>query len=230
MSAGKTLQSLKTSIATVTDTWATAAGVQSPARSERLGRTLVGLSALLAVALTFFPLGSSLFVIPFAAFTVGAIGLLVPGVGRRRTLLGRDVWSKAGGFERLLSTDSAKDRFDFSGKRELYTAFIPFAVAFDCADRWARKYEKATGAEAPIPSWYGGGTSSGHALVLRRLRRLLLQLRVILVIVHLRLLRDPVVVLLRWRRRRWWRRRWRRRRWRRFLVSQYSSPIEERTP
>ena len=151
MSAGKTLQSLKTSIATVTDTWATAAGVQSPAKSERLGRTLVGLSALLAVALTFFPLGSSLFVIPFAAFTVGAIGLLVPGVGRRRTLLGRDVWSKAGGFERLLSTDSAKDRFDFSGKRELYTAFIPFAVAFDCAERWARKYEKATGAEAPIP-------------------------------------------------------------------------------
>ena len=163
VSAGSKLQSLKTSIGTVTDTWATAAGVQSPSSSERLGRTLVGLSALLAVVLTFFPLGSSLYVIPFAAFTVGAIGLLVPGVGRRRTLLGRDIWSKAGGFERLLSTDSAKDRFDFSGKKELYTAFIPFAVAFECADRWARKYEKATGQEAPTPMWYSGGTGSSHS-------------------------------------------------------------------
>jgi hypothetical protein len=162
ISAGKTLQAVKTSLSSVTDAWATAAGVQKRSGAEQLGRILVVLAVVAAGALTFMASSSSLFVIPFAAFAVGGAGLLVPGVGRRRTLLGRDVWSRAGGFERLLSTDSAKERFDFSGKKELYTAFIPFAVAFNCADTWARRYEQATGEVAPVPVWYGGGSSSGH--------------------------------------------------------------------
>ncbi|MFL6090329.1 MAG: DUF2207 domain-containing protein [Aeromicrobium sp.] len=161
VAAGKTLQAVKTSLASVTDAWATAAGIQKTSGAEQLGRILVGFSVVAAGALTFMA-SSSLFVIPFAAFVVGGAGLLVPGVGRRRTLLGRDVWSRAGGFERLLSTDSAKERFDFSGKKELYTAFIPFAVAFNCAENWARKYEQATGEVAPIPIWYGGGYASNQ--------------------------------------------------------------------
>ncbi|HJR90472.1 MAG TPA: DUF2207 domain-containing protein [Aeromicrobium sp.] len=160
--AGQTLKSVQTSLSNVTDAWATAAGVQKPAGSETLGRVLVILSAVAAAALVWMS-STSLFVIPFAAFAVGGAGLLVPGVGRRRTLLGRDVWSRAGGFERLLSTDSAKERFDFSGREELYTAFIPFAVAFNCADTWARKYEQATGQVAPIPAWYGGRYASDHS-------------------------------------------------------------------
>jgi hypothetical protein len=161
VSAGQTLKSVQSSLATITDAWATAAGVQKPAASETLGRVLVVVFAGVAGALTWMA-STSLFVIPFAAFVVGGVGLLTKGVGRRRTLLGRDVWSRAGGFQRLLSTSSAKDRFDFSGRKELYTAFIPFAVAFDCADTWARKYEQETGEAAPVPLWYGGGHSSGH--------------------------------------------------------------------
>lgn len=162
ISAGKSLQAVKTSLASVTDAWATAAGVQKHSAAEQLGRILVVISIIAAGALTFMVASSSLLVIPFAAFVVGGAGLMVAGVGRRRTLLGRDVWSRAGGFERLLSTDSAKERFDFSGKKEVYTAFIPFAVAFNCADTWARKYEQATGETAPVPVWYGGGTTSTH--------------------------------------------------------------------
>ncbi|HUS22536.1 MAG TPA: DUF2207 domain-containing protein [Aeromicrobium sp.] len=162
ISAGQALKTVQSSLATITDAWATAAGVQKPAGSETLGRILVILAAVAAVALTWMVSSTSLFVIPFAAFVVGGAGLLTRGVGRRRTLLGRDVWSRAGGFQRLLSTESAKERFDFSGRKELYTAFIPFAVAFDCADTWARKYQQETGEPAPIPLWYGGGYSSGH--------------------------------------------------------------------
>ena len=156
ISAGQELKTVQSTVAKITDAWATAAGVQKPAGSETLGRILVVVSAVAAVALTWMA-STSLFVIPFAAFVVGGAGLLTHGVGRRRTLLGRDVWSRAGGFQRLLSTDSAKERFDFSGKKELYTAFIPFAVAFDSAEAWARKYEQETGEPAPIPVWYGGG-------------------------------------------------------------------------
>jgi uncharacterized membrane protein YgcG len=165
VAAGQSLKAVQSSLASVTDTWATAAGVQSPSGIETLGRLLVCGAGIAAVALTFFSPASSLWVMPFAAFTVGGAGLLVPGVGRRRTLLGRDVWSRAGGFERLLSTDSAKERFDFSAKKELYTAFIPYAVAFDCANTWAKKYEQEMNEPAPVPVWYGGGYgSSGHSL------------------------------------------------------------------
>ena len=157
--AGQDLKTVQSTVANITDAWATAAGVQKTAGGETLGRIAVILSAVAAAALTWMA-STSLFVIPFTAFVIGGAGLLTHGVGRRRTLLGRDVWSRAGGFQRLLSTDSAKERFDFSGKKELYTAFIPFAVAFDCADTWARKYQQETGEPAPIPVWYGGGQTS----------------------------------------------------------------------
>ena len=65
--------------------------------------------------------------------------------GHRRTRAGRDLWSRVGGFRRMLATPSSKERFDFSGRKELYTAYIPWAVAFDCADEWAAKYRTEIG-------------------------------------------------------------------------------------
>ena len=74
------------------------------------------------------------------SFAVGGTSLMATGSGTSRTRAGRDLWSRVGGFRRMLSTPSSKQRFDFSGRKELYTAYIPWAVAFDCADEWAAKY------------------------------------------------------------------------------------------
>ena len=97
-------------------------------------------------------------------FAVFAIELLRPGAGTRRTAAGRDLWSRIGGFRRILATPSAEERFDFSGRKELYTAYIPWAVAFGVADEWAEKYRIETGEEPPAPSYasayhgYAGGS------------------------------------------------------------------------
>ena len=64
------------------------------------------------------------------------------------------VWSQAGGFERLLSTPSAEDRFDFAARKDLFIAYVPYAVAFGVADKWAEKYRVSTQSEPPIPGWY----------------------------------------------------------------------------
>ena len=56
----------------------------------------------------------------------------------------------------MLSTPSSKERFDFSGRQELYTAYIPWAVALDCADEWAEKYRTEMGAEPPVPAYFAG--------------------------------------------------------------------------
>ena len=65
-----------------------------------------------------------------------------------------DLWSQAGGFHRMLATESAESRFDFAARKDLYTAYIPFAVAGGAAALWAAKYQTATGQLPPQPDWY----------------------------------------------------------------------------
>ncbi len=157
VSAGQTLSSVGTTVGTSVKRWAQQDGLLAGHGSERTGRVLVLLAGVLAAVLVFFrPGGLTLWAMPFAAFAIGGIGMLRQGVGTRRTAAGRDQWSRAGGFYRLLSTTSAQDRFDFSAHKELYTAYIPFAVVFDCADKWAQKYQLSTGEIPPQPSWYVG--------------------------------------------------------------------------
>jgi uncharacterized membrane protein len=90
---------------------------------------------------------------------------MTTGSGTKRTRQGRELWSRAGGFKRILSTPSAEDRFDFSGRQELYTAYIPWAVAFGCADEWAAKYRTEMGTEPPTPSYFGAYHAAGTGVL-----------------------------------------------------------------
>ena len=49
----------------------------------------------------------------------------------------------------MLVTDSAEARFDFAARKDLYTAYLPFAVAAGAAALWAKKYQAITGLPAP---------------------------------------------------------------------------------
>jgi hypothetical protein len=126
-----------------------------------------GLLVVLAVFLAFFAalatwFGMSISGVVFAGFALGASPLLRRGAATRRTTKGRDLWSRVGGFERMLSTPSSKQRFDFSGRQDLYTAYIPWAVAFGCAEAWAKKYRTEMGTEPPVPAYFGGYYTGAH--------------------------------------------------------------------
>ena len=86
-----------------------------------------------------------------------ALPVLAPGASTIRTPKGREAWSRLGGFRRVLSTPSSEARFDFCGRKELYTAYIPWAVAFGCAREWAEKYRVEAREEPPVPGYYIGG-------------------------------------------------------------------------
>lgn len=162
--AGKKLQGLGSSMRSATRSWARQEHLVVSRGTEWLGKGLVLAAALIAGLLAVFRPGAmTLWALPFAAFAVGGVGMLLAGVGTRRTAAGRQAWSRAGGFHRLLSTPSAQDRFDFSANKDLYTAFIPYAVAFDCADEWAAKYRVQTGEEPPVPNWYVGAAGYSFA-------------------------------------------------------------------
>ncbi len=102
--------------------------------------------------------------LPFAVFAVCAAALFATGMSRRRTYLARESWMKAAGFHKFLSTPSSEDRFDFAARGDLWIAYVPYAVAFGCADTWATKYRASVGHEPPTPTWYPVSTYYGASM------------------------------------------------------------------
>jgi uncharacterized membrane protein YgcG len=64
----------------------------------------------------------------------------------------------------MLATSSGEARFDFSGRKDLYTAYIPWAVAFGCADEWAKKYRTETGETPPLPGYAAAGVGGASSI------------------------------------------------------------------
>jgi len=163
VTAGQELQSRIHAFESSTRRWGLGNGYLVKAGPGSAGGLLVVVAAGLAFAaalMTWF--GMSITGVVFAGFALGASPLLRRGASTRRTTKGRELWSRLGGFERMLSTPSSKQRFDFSGREELYTAYVPWAVAFGCADAWAKKYRTEVGTEPPVPSYFAGYYAGAH--------------------------------------------------------------------
>jgi hypothetical protein len=127
------------------------------------GMLILGGFALMLVCAIWNPFSmTALGLIP-GAFAVGGTSLMATGSGTSRTRSGRDLWSRVGGFRRMLATPSSKQRFDFSGRQELYTAYIPWAVALGCADEWASKYRVEVGQEPPVPHYFANAYVGANA-------------------------------------------------------------------
>ena len=158
VSAGKRLKEQLDQFEGDVAQWARRKGlvVRGPLGGVGGALVLVAFGAAIAIAFTAL-FGMSLLAIVPGLFAVGAVGLVMPGSGTSRTRNGRDLWSRIGGFRRVLSTPSSKERFDFSGREELYTAYLPWAVAFGVGSEWAAKYRTEIGVEPPLPAYFAGG-------------------------------------------------------------------------
>lgn len=157
VSAGKRLKSEIEDFERNVRDWAQTSGLMVRSGLGGLGGIVIGACAIAVIAIAIWnPFEMTAVGLIPGLFAVGGVRLAATGAGTRRTRTGRDLWSRAGGFRRILSTPSAEQRFDFSGRQELYTAFIPWAVAFGCADEWAEKYRVEMGTEPPVPTYFPG--------------------------------------------------------------------------
>jgi hypothetical protein len=165
VASGRILQARIAGFEKETKDWGLSNGFLVKAGLGGLGGVVVlGAAIIAAFAALTTVFGMSVTGLVPGAFALAASPLLSPTAATRRTAKGRDLWSRLGGFERMLSTPSSKERFDFSGRQDVYTAYIPWAVAFGCADAWAKKYRTEVGAEPPVPSYFAGyyaGASTG---------------------------------------------------------------------
>ena len=100
-------------------------------------------------------------------------GLIVQVLGRRmasRTAEGSAVLAQARGFERYIATAEA-NQIRWEEAQDVFSAFLPYAIVFGLADRWAGVFEEVAGAAAAAghviaaPTWYAGpitGWNFGH--------------------------------------------------------------------
>jgi uncharacterized membrane protein YgcG len=154
--AGERLKQEIDSFESDTKSWALTSGNLTRTGPGGLGGMLVLLCVVAVGAIAIWnPFHMTMTGLVPGAFAIMGAPMLKTGAGTKRTRQGRELWSRVGGFHRVLSTPSSQDRFDFSGREELYTAYIPWAVAFGCADEWAQKYRIETGAEPPVPHYFG---------------------------------------------------------------------------
>ncbi|WP_085145705.1 DUF2207 domain-containing protein [Mycolicibacterium wolinskyi] len=160
--SGQKLSRAKTDMTAAVKKWAFDGGLLVNRRKELWVRTANAFAFFAALGgfWLWFGIPVTMWGLPFAVFFVLSVGSWQDGVGTRRTLAGRDLWSRVGGFHRLLSTDSAETRFDFAARKDLYLAYVPFAVAAGTAALWAKKYHDSIGTPAPQPDWYSSTSQS----------------------------------------------------------------------
>ncbi|MDX6280413.1 MAG: hypothetical protein QOH03_1484 [Kribbellaceae bacterium] len=107
-----------------------------------------------------------LFGIPALAVVI-AIGIWFGVRGRgQRTAAGRAVTDQLIGFRTYLATAEA-DQLKFEEGEDIFSKYLPWAIAFELADRWQRVCAQlvAAGRITPDPYWYVGPSyySSGFA-------------------------------------------------------------------
>lgn len=95
--------------------------------------------------------------IPLPIAFVGIMVIATTGLAPARKAEGTRVLAQARGFELFLSTaDGNKLRFEEG--RDIFSMYLPFAIAFGVADKWSATFEKlaAQGHALAEPTWYGG--------------------------------------------------------------------------
>jgi uncharacterized protein (TIGR04222 family) len=108
---------------------------------------------------------------PFLALVIGMFiaGLITIALGRRmasRTADGSAVLAQSLGFRRYLETAEA-NQIRWEEAEKMFSRFLPYAIVFGIADRWAGTFEEVAQAAAAaghpivLPTWYIGSGSYG---------------------------------------------------------------------
>ena len=99
---------------------------------------------------------------------VALVGIAVAALGRTapaRTPDGTAVLAQTLGFRRYLATAEA-NQLKFEEGQDVFSRYLPYAIVFGLADRWARVFGElaASGAHVPQPGWYVGYYNPGAGL------------------------------------------------------------------
>jgi uncharacterized protein (TIGR04222 family) len=138
-------------------------------RPDRTRATWIGLgmlALLIGIGVTALVAWRSSFGLIALALVVTAIALLA-GAGHMpaRTPKGTAMLSRVRGFRRLFDEGDEGLRARFAEQHDIFSQYLPYAIVFGCADKWARAFEGLGAEELGSASWYHG-SSALNAVVL----------------------------------------------------------------
>lgn len=113
--------------------------------------------------------------LPFQPWFILCGGLIIAGIitvilGRRmahRTADGSAVLAQALGFRQYMETAEA-NQIEWEEAEQIFSRFLPYAIVFGIADKWAETFEEvaraaaAAGHTVTMPTWYVGSGSFGQ--------------------------------------------------------------------
>lgn len=113
------------------------------------------------VATTLLAIWTSWALVGVPVVVAGIVMLATVRTAPARTAAGTAVLVQAQGFRHYLATAEA-DQIRFEEGEDLFSRYLPYAVAFGLTERWAKVFADlaAQGRAAPEPTWYVG--SAGH--------------------------------------------------------------------
>lgn len=120
------------------------------------------------ILMFFLAAATSLALFALAIMGVGIAILFVARHAPGRTPEGTAILKQTQGFEHFIATADA-NQLRYEEGHDIFSRYLPFAIAFGLADKWAAKFAELArqGANLPDPTWYGSsfsyGTFWGHA-------------------------------------------------------------------
>ncbi len=123
-----------------------------------------------AVALVVLSAGVSGMVLVFAAdLNLGLLVAPLPIIGLllligarhapRRTPTGTAMYRRAAGFREFIRTAEA-DRMAFAEREQIFADYLPYAMAFDCVERWVKVFAQlGVSPQTAAGDWYVGRTT-----------------------------------------------------------------------
>lgn len=120
---------------------------------------VIGAVVLMAAGVQTVP---GLALVPAAVGLVGVLVLALSGAAPARTADGTAVLAQTLGFRRYLATAEA-EQLRFEEGEDLFSRYLPYAIVFGLADRWARVFADvaAQGRAVAQPDWYVGTWTAG---------------------------------------------------------------------
>lgn len=94
-----------------------------------------------------------------------AVGLLINSRDQNQlTSAGSDLRDATLGFKQVLSTNASIERFDYAARVRHFDEYLPWAVAFDCADEWAASCTPPPGSEqmSGVSTYYSSPTTTSQ--------------------------------------------------------------------
>ncbi|MFW7414327.1 DUF2207 domain-containing protein [Demequina sp. SO4-18] len=96
---------------------------------------------------------------------VSIVALVLTGKAPARTAEGTRILAQTKGFKLFLETADAH-RLRFEEGHDVFSAYLPYAIAFGIADKWSDKFAALAkeGYDVPSPTWYGAHYGAGFWL------------------------------------------------------------------